>query len=176
LCGLDSKTLELDLQKTEEMRKAKMKERIAQGIPAKEYVKKMVEKRKSRKLPNVVLNFFDSLLSLDYSGNFKKELEFEQTFAATPMKTKMESVNGGGKMVLELTPHVNVLEAENGKKHLVCSHCEHPYCDVHENYKLYCLVYDRDPREIRPEIYRTRSRLYNFQGILLPRLWGSGRC
>jgi acetone carboxylase gamma subunit len=54
------------------------------------------------------------------------------------------------KEILKLTPYVNITEDEEGKKMAECSRCGYVYCDPKENYKLYCLVYGRDPKEIQP--------------------------
>ena len=35
-----------------------------------------------------------------------------------------------------------------GGKVAVCTQCGHTYCDAKENFKLHCLIYDRDPVEI----------------------------
>jgi acetone carboxylase gamma subunit len=32
----------------------------------------------------------------------------------------------------------------------VCRKCNFGYCKSNENFKLYCLIYERDPKEIHP--------------------------
>lgn len=54
------------------------------------------------------------------------------------------------KLLLHLMPAVDVVEDESGKKWAVCSKCGYTYCDANENFKLYSLIYDRDPKEIQP--------------------------
>ena len=51
---------------------------------------------------------------------------------------------------LKLTPYVNLIEDENGSKVAVCSQCGFAYCNARDDYKLYCLVFERDPADILP--------------------------
>ena len=50
----------------------------------------------------------------------------------------------------KLTPYVDLAEDVKGKKVLVCSKCGFVYCRVEENFKLFSLIFERDPREIHP--------------------------
>jgi len=81
---IDPETLEIDEAKTKEMRDKRKKERLAQGIPGREYVKIMVEQRKSRDLPEPVLQFYDEMMQ--FSEGFRQEISFEETFAAAEPK------------------------------------------------------------------------------------------
>lgn len=53
-------------------------------------------------------------------------------------------------IMAHLTPYIDVVKKKDGKKVLKCSQCNFEYCDAKENFKLYSLVYDRDPKEIQP--------------------------
>jgi acetone carboxylase gamma subunit len=55
------------------------------------------------------------------------------------------------KVLFKLTPYINVTQDEKDRQLLVCSQCGHVYCELNENFKLYSLVYERDPMEIEPE-------------------------
>jgi len=55
------------------------------------------------------------------------------------------------KDILEVTPYVKIVENGDGEKISVCSQCGHQYGRAEENYKLYCLVHERDPKEVFPE-------------------------
>ena len=55
------------------------------------------------------------------------------------------------KDILDVTPYVKIVEDDKGEKISVCSQCGQRYGRAEENYKLYCLVYERDPKEIFPE-------------------------
>lgn len=143
---IDPETLKIDTEKTKELREARKKERLKQGIPGREYVKKMVEKRKDRDLPGPVLKFFDEMIN--FSEEFRKELAFEEAFAAS--EPKLIEKPFLGKEEIPVTPYIKIVKGEKGGKVAVCTQCGYAYCDAHENFKLYCLIYDRDPAEIYP--------------------------
>jgi len=140
-------TFTVDYKKTEEMRKAKRKERLTQGKPAKEFLKELVTKREKRDLPGTVLQLFDDLIP--YSKGFIAELEFEKKFVLSP-PSDGKKPTGKTEEFLSLTPYIKIVKDERGEKFSVCSSCGHSYGDAKENYKLYCLVYERDPKEIQP--------------------------
>jgi len=144
---INSETSEIDYKKTKEIREARREERLAKGIPAGQYIKEMVEKRKKRELPEVVLNLFDEMVP--YSEGLRRELKFEEELAVDG-KGERAMPGGNVKDFLDLTPYVKVVEDEKGKKFAVCSICEYVYCDASRNYKIDCLVYDRGPKEIQP--------------------------
>ena len=52
--------------------------------------------------------------------------------------------------ILDLTPYVKVVEDQEGRKTSVCRKCGFAFCEAKDNFKLSCLVYDRDPKEIQP--------------------------
>jgi acetone carboxylase gamma subunit len=140
---IDRQTLKVDEEQTRKLREKRRQERLQQGIPGKKYVQQMVEKRKKGNLPDVVKAFLAEMTQ--FSGGFRKELEFEEHFAARPEKTYAKVT---GKELFKLTPYVKVIKAGDGKELLVCSECGHVFCEAAENFKLYCLIYDRDPAEV----------------------------
>jgi N-methylhydantoinase B/oxoprolinase/acetone carboxylase alpha subunit len=144
--AIDPETLAVDYEKTNQMRQSRIKERISKGIPAKQYVQQMVKKRKDRKLPQVVLEFLDEMTN--YSKDFVESLKFEEKFAESQDES-MDNVTLK-KDVIDLSPYIKIMEDDKGKKVSVCSKCSYIYCDAQENFKLYSLIYDRDPKEIQP--------------------------
>ena len=88
--------------------------------------------------------FFDELDR--FSEGFKKELAFEEQFASGP-DWKIEN-KGVTTKLFTLTPYVDVVENAGGDKLAVCSECGQVLCRASENFKLYCLIYDRDPAEV----------------------------
>jgi acetone carboxylase gamma subunit len=46
-----------------------------------------------------------------------------------------------------------LVEDEKGRKVVACRNCRFGYCDASENFKLYCLVYERDPAELQVGFY-----------------------
>lgn len=145
--SLDENTLEVDRDKTERLRAERREERIKKGVKAKDYIKQMAERRKSRRLPKPVLDFIDELIP--FSPGFCRELEFQEEFSATPDKIIPLPVEPSEE-VFTLTLYLKVVKASGGKKVTVCSKCGHLYCEADENFKLYSLIYDRDPKEIQP--------------------------
>jgi N-methylhydantoinase B len=146
---IDKKTFEMDRKKTEELRKERKKERLRAGVEAKTYLKAVVERRKKRDLPKPVQEFMDEIIR--FCPEFKKALEFEEEFCLQADKI-LPSPLQSEEVLLTLTPYLNIVMAEEGKKVIICSKCGHLYCEANENFKLYCLIYDRDPKEIQPGI------------------------
>lgn len=146
--AIDPKTLEIDYEKTKSLRGEKKKQRLSQGIPAQELIKKMVMKRKNRDLPQVVLTYLDE--TSNFCSLFREELDFEERLLERKLEPLRETK--AKQLVGELTLYVNIIENENGDKVAVCSKCGFAYCDASENFKLYCLVYERSPEEIHPGI------------------------
>ena len=143
---VDPETFEIDKKATEEMRDRKRKERLARGVPGRVYVRMMVEKREKRNLPEPVLNFLDEVAA--FSEAFKKELEFEAAFAGKE-DVPIPSVSGI-KERFAVTPYIDLADSKEAGKVLICSQCGNVYCKAEENFKLHCLIYDRDPAEIYP--------------------------
>ena len=107
----------------------------------------MVTKRKNRELPEPVLAFLDEIIP--FSPGFRKELTLEEEFSSKPDSVIPTPVKPE-KEIVTLTPYLKVVKAEGEKKVIVCSECGHLYCEAHENFKWYALIYDRDPKEIQP--------------------------
>ena len=142
--AVDPETLEVNEEETLKMREAKKKERLSQGIPGQKFISGLVDKRENRDFPKPMLDFFDELNS--YSPGFREQLAFEKGFADRDIhEIDIRPV----KDVLDLTPYTKVVEDEKGEKYTVCSQCGHVYCRAEENFKLYSLIYDRDPKEIQ---------------------------
>jgi len=143
----DPDTLEVDGKKTEELRAQKCKERLRLGKPGKEYLKDLVVKRKTRQLPEPALEFLDELIA--FSPEFARQIEDEEALAEMDLEPlgRVEVK----KMLLKLTPYVNIVEDGNGKNVAVCSKCGFAYCDANENFLVYCLIYDREGGEVYPE-------------------------
>ena len=139
-------TLEIDYEKTVKMRDGKRRERLSQGIPAQEFLRRMVERRRERDLPQVVLEYLDE--TADFCPQFKEEMEAEERFLGKEAKPLGKA--SIKEVLFELTSYVNIAEDENGNKIAVCSRCGFTYCNSTENFKLYCLIYERNPREIHP--------------------------
>lgn len=143
---LDPVNYKVNEVETQKLRSERKQARLRNGIPGKEYVRKMVERRKSNHLPEVVSAFLEEIT--DFSEPFRKELEFEERFATSPDKIYPATA---GKELLKLTPYISVMESEDGRKVMVCSKCGKVLCDANENFKLHCLIYDRDPSDIYVE-------------------------
>ena len=142
--AVEDQTFDIDLDETKKMREEARKTRLSRGIPAKQYVKTMVEKREKRDFSEVVLEFLDE--TSGFLPPFQTELEKEEKFAregADPIgevKVKRECC--------ELTPYVKVVEDETGRKVTMCGECGFGYGDADENFKLFSLIYERAPDEI----------------------------
>ncbi len=143
---IDSKTLAVDYKRTEELRAQKRKERLRQGVPAKEYLAEMVARRKRRELPKEVLEFLDETTS--FCPGFREQTEAEEMLPKRELYA-LKEVNVQ-RLLFPLTPYVNIVEDDKGKAVAVCQRCGFAYCEARENFKLYCLVYDRDPQTILP--------------------------
>jgi len=85
----------------------------------------------------------------EFCPAFREEIEAEKRFLERETgpigKAEVKEV------LFELTPYVNVVKEKDGRAIFVCSKCGFAYCDCTDNCKLYCLVYERDPKEIHPE-------------------------
>jgi N-methylhydantoinase B/oxoprolinase/acetone carboxylase alpha subunit len=142
--SIDPKTLEVDHNKTKKMREEKRKQRLSHGIPAGNYLKALVEKRKKREFSQIALNFMDETVT--FSPAYQEQLENEEKLSQKELKplVKVKVI----REILDLTPYVKIVEDENRRKVSVCSVCGFAYCEAQENYKLYTLIYERDPMEI----------------------------
>lgn len=142
----DPKTLRVDYSKTEKMREKKRQERLRQGVPGNKFIKALVEKRKNRQLPEVALEFLDETAA--FSPAFKQQLESEEQLAAKEWEAigKIEV----SRELFETTPYVKIVEDKQNNKIAICSKCGFAYCHAKDDYKLYTLIYERDPTEIYP--------------------------
>lgn len=145
--ALDRETLKIDRQKTKKIRDENIKERLQKGIPGKEFLKRLVERREKGDLPKVAIDFIKE--TRDFCPAYQKELEEEKRIAEAKDLTPIGKVSIK-RTLFELTPYVNVVEDEKGRTILVCSKCGFAYCDEGENFKLYSLIYERDPEELYP--------------------------
>jgi N-methylhydantoinase B/oxoprolinase/acetone carboxylase alpha subunit/acetone carboxylase gamma subunit len=144
--AIDSKTLEIDYEKTKELREQKKKERRRCGIPAHQYLADIIEKRNQKALPKPAQQHHDEMAS--YSSGYRELLRAEEEWVkkgAQPLDRVMIK-----KVLLEVTPYINFAEDDRGKKVAVCSKCGFGYCDAGENWKLYGLVHERDSAELLP--------------------------
>jgi acetone carboxylase gamma subunit len=136
-------TLKIDYDKTVSLRDEKRKERLRSGIPAKEYLTGLVEQRNKRALNEIALKFMEETAA--FSPVYKEQLENEERLSRDlhgpigKIEAKMKISN--------LTPYVSIVEDEN-RRITTCSVCGFAFCEEDENYKLYCLIYERDPVEI----------------------------
>jgi len=140
--SIDPKTLEIDREETEKLRKERRKERLAQSLPGIKYLAQMVQAREDKTLSRVALDFLAETESFCPDG-FGKELAREKEFVSRGPQSVGEAKLG--EKVLSLTPYVDMVKDEKGRNLAVCSQCGHVYCDASENFKYYCLIYDRDP-------------------------------
>lgn len=161
--AVDPETFTVDEKKTDLMRAQRRKERLAKGIPAWDYIRKMVEARNNGTIPAQVLSFLEE--TKEFSERFRQELEAEESM-------KQPDMNQGENIIVKeelfkLTPHVAVVETNTGKG-ILCSHCGHYYCDAGDNFKHYSLVYDRDPKEIHGDRLGADKDLMIFREFYCP--------
>lgn len=139
--AINPETLEIDRQKTTQLRAERRKERLQRGIPGADYLGQLVKAREERRLPGAALDLIDETKS--FSPHFGAELEQEKKLAAAGLKPigKFKVV----KKLLGLTPYVDIVEDEQGRKLAVCSNCGFGYCEATDNFKYYCLIHEREP-------------------------------
>lgn len=145
--SINPSTLEVNLEETERRREERKKERLSQGIPAGEFIKFLIERRKKRELSSPALEFLDE--TLNFSPAFKEQIETEERLAGKELKPLKEAKVK--QLLFKLTPYVNIGEDEQCVKIALCSRCGFAYCDAAEDHKLYSLVYERDPKDYLPE-------------------------
>ena len=51
---------------------------------------------------------------------------------------------------MDFTPYIKIVADDQGKKITVCSKCGFAFAEATADYKLFCLIYERDPAEIYP--------------------------
>ncbi|WP_206808768.1 hydantoinase B/oxoprolinase family protein [Paradesulfitobacterium ferrireducens] len=144
--ALNPQTLEINQEETKALREAKKRERLRQGVPAITLLRSLVQKRKERQISEVAQSYLDELT--EFSTAFKQELEHEEKISAL----NWEPIGrvGDVEKLFELTPYVNVGKTVDGKLVTYCGKCGFIYGGVKDNFKLFTLVYERDPQEVYP--------------------------
>ena len=142
--AIDPETLKVDEAGTKKMRKAKKKKRLSEGTPGQKFVARLVEKREKRDFSKPMLDFLDEIGS--FSDGFREQLEFEKEFASRDLPALDVKP---AREVMDLTPYVKIVEDDKGDRYAACYNCGHVYCRADENFKLYALIYDRDPKDIQ---------------------------
>jgi N-methylhydantoinase B len=138
--------LEVDGEKTSRLRREKVEERLSRGVPGREFLRDLVGRRERRELPRVVLEYLDE--TAEFCPQFREEMEAEKRFVQGEVESQGEF--RVEETLFELTPYVNIARDQGGKEKVVCSKCGFVYCERGENFKFYCLIYERDPKEIHP--------------------------
>jgi N-methylhydantoinase B/oxoprolinase/acetone carboxylase alpha subunit len=144
---IDSKSLKIDYQKTKSWREEKIKERLRKGIPGVEFLKQLVDKRQKRKLQKVALDFMDE--TIGFCTAYRDEIEKEKEAS----KKDWKPIGKNGKIeeeLSELTLYVNVGRMKDGKVVTYCKECGFIYGDCDDNFKYYCLIYEKSPLEVFP--------------------------
>jgi hypothetical protein len=146
--AIDPETLEIDHEQTQKLREERKRERLEQGIPGIEYLRELVKLREERRLSKPALELLDE--TKDFCPGFVKELDREKEIADKGLRP------GGkisvGETLFALTSYVDIVLDDEGRKMAVCSHCGFAYCEADDNFKYYCLIYDRDPADLYPGI------------------------
>ena len=144
--AINPETLEIDYEKTQKLRAERRKERLGQGVPGINYLEQLVKLREERRLSEVALGLLDE--TQKFCPSFEKELAREKEIVAKGFKPVGEVKVR--KKLFSLTPYVDIVMDEKGRKLAVCSQCGFAYCEAHDNFKLHCLIYERDPSDFHP--------------------------
>jgi N-methylhydantoinase B/oxoprolinase/acetone carboxylase alpha subunit len=144
--AIDPETLEVDYEKTEQLRAARREERLAKGIPGMKYLEQLVNARENKELPQFILDFLEE--TKGFCSAFEKELAKEREILASGRKS-VGHVKVREKLY-GLTPYVDIVTDEKGRKLAICSHCGHAYCEANDNFKLHCLIYENQPSHFHP--------------------------
>ena len=136
----------VDKEKTEITRKEKISERLQKGVPAGKFLKELITKRERGNLPEPALIFFKETMA--FSPTFRTQVEREKELATKDL-TPLAQVKVK-KKIMELTPYVDIVEDEEGNRVSLCNKCGFAYGKADMDYKLYTLIYERDPEEIYP--------------------------
>jgi N-methylhydantoinase B/oxoprolinase/acetone carboxylase alpha subunit/acetone carboxylase gamma subunit len=132
-------TIEIDYEETEKLRGKRRKERLEQGLQGIKYLEKLIQARE--KLPQFILDFFNEIKN--FCPSFRDELSKEKEIVAKGLKPLGEVKIV--EKIFSLTPYVDIVLDKKGRKLAVCSKCGFVYCEANENFKLHCLIYERDP-------------------------------
>jgi N-methylhydantoinase B/oxoprolinase/acetone carboxylase alpha subunit len=144
--AIDRERFKIDYGKTKKLREKEKRDRLKKGIPVRDYIEEMVRRRRERNYPEPAQAFLDEIEG--FSPEFREEIEFEERF--------MESKGGGvGEVkikrdIFNLTLYLKVVEDEDRRYVIVCRECGYGYCYLGDNFKLYSLIYERDPMDIQP--------------------------
>ena len=104
------------------------------------------QKREKRELPSPTLDFLDEIKP--FSPAFRGQLDTEKGLLSRPLSPLVKVTVKNE--IMDLTPYVKIVEDDQGRKIALCSKCNFAYCDAREDYKLFCLIYERDPAEVYP--------------------------
>lgn len=143
--AIDPNTFEVNHQDTARRRKERKQERLQRGVPAHEYLKQLVRKRETLDLPEPCKAWL--VETLDFCEVFRNQLDAEKRRAEQGRQEI--KVNKAGKVLLKLTPYVNIVETDQGDM-TVCTTCGFIYGKASDNFKYGCLIYERNPEEIHP--------------------------
>lgn len=139
--AMNPETLEVDYDQTEKLRTERRKERLENGISGIKYLEQLVKARENRELPGFILDFFDE--TEKFCGAFTKQLAREKEIVTKGLKSVKDTTVT--EKLFSLTPYVDIFKDDKGCQLAVCSQCGFVYCEANDNFKLYCLIYDRDP-------------------------------
>lgn len=143
---IDPETLAIDHKETERLRNERRRARLAQGIPGMRYLEQLVRKRESQEMPAFLLGFLRETEA--FCPAFVQELAREKQIAGAGSKPLGEVQVR--KRLMGLTPYVDIVEDEEERRIAVCSQCGFGYCEAHDNFKLHCLVYERECSSFHP--------------------------
>jgi len=144
--AIHPETLEVDHKETKRLREERRRERLKRGEPGIKYLKRIVDAREEKRLPKVVIDFFNE--TGKFCPPFKMEFDREKEITERGLNY-IGKVNILEKL-LSLTPYVDIVIDEKGRRLAVCSKCGFVYCEANNNFKLYCLVYEREPSDFWP--------------------------
>lgn len=143
---IDPESLAVDYKETEKLRAERRAERLKTGIPGLEYVRRMVQQREAGEYPGFIKKFYEE--TVNFCPSFSMELEREKQIARNGLNPPKDVTIK--EKLFSLTPYVDIMLDETDRKLAVCSHCGYIYCEDNDNYKLYCLIYDRNPSHFHP--------------------------
>jgi N-methylhydantoinase B len=144
--AINPETLEIDYEKTERLRAERRRERLEQGIPGIKYLEKMVEAREKKKLSEIASGLIDE--TRDFCPAFEQEIAREKEIVTRGLKPVGEG--GIREKLFSLTPYVDIAVDNKGRKFAICSQCGFVYCQAYDNFKLYCLIHEREPSYFHP--------------------------
>lgn len=144
--AINPETLEVDYKETKKLREERQRERLERGEPGIKYLERIVDARKEKRLPKVVIDFFNE--TEKFCPTFK--MEFDKEKEITEKGLKYVGKANILEKLLSLTPYVDIVIDEKGRRLAVCSKCGFVYCEANNNFKLYCLVYEREPSDFWP--------------------------